>query len=164
MKNLIFVFLFSFVALFPAKKAQAIDPKTKAFLIVTGYGTVGGALLGFASLAFGTNPRAVAQGASLGLYTGIIFGAYVLTSYQQPGPQPEIDTYPEPYPRDPYAPGGGYPPPRGGFGEPPPQDDGGFFGSPNRAIEINQDLIRDFGMKKGSNMPPIYLNLLNMQF
>lgn len=138
-----------------------MDPKTKAFLVVCAYGTVGGALLGFASLAFGTNSRAVAQGASLGLYAGIIFGAYVLTSYQTPG-QPDYDSYPETYPTDQYPPPA-YPP-AGGYGAPAPQDDGGFFSSPRRVIEINQELIQNFGAKKGTNAPPIYLNLLNMQF
>jgi len=61
--------------------SSAIDPKTKAFLIICGYGTVGGGLLGLASLAFGAKSRAIAQGASLGLYAGIIFGAIVLGSH-----------------------------------------------------------------------------------
>jgi hypothetical protein len=67
-----------------ATSTASIPPKAKAFIIVAGYGTVGGALLGFASLAFGKKPRAIAQGASLGLYAGIIFGAYIVLSYQQP--------------------------------------------------------------------------------
>lgn len=151
-----------FGLVFPANKAHALDPKVKAFLVVCGYGTVGGALLGFASLAFGTSSRAVAQGASLGLYAGIIFGTYVLTSYPgQGGAQPE--PYPENYPPDPYAPGG-YPPPGGGFGAPPPEEGGGFFGNPRRVDEINRELIQNFGLKKGSNMPPIYLNLLKVNF
>lgn len=158
--------MISFALIFPSQKAHALDPKAKAFLVVCGYGTVGGALLGFASLAFGTNSRAVAQGASLGLYTGIIFGAYVLTSYPGQGqsePQPEMDTYPT-YP-DPYAPGGGYPSP-GGYGAPvpPPEDGGGFFGSPRRVDEINAELIQNFRPKRGSSAPPIYLNLLNVAF
>ena len=33
----------------------SIDPKTKAFVIICGYGTVGGALLGLASMALGKN-------------------------------------------------------------------------------------------------------------
>lgn len=70
--------------------ASLMDPKTKAFLVICGYGTVGGALLGLASMAFGQTSRAVAQGASLGLYSGILFGAYVVMSHddQIMAPQP----------------------------------------------------------------------------
>ncbi|MEX1099602.1 MAG: hypothetical protein WEB87_04210, partial [Bacteriovoracaceae bacterium] len=85
MKKLILTALITSALIFPANQAHALNPKTKAFLVVTAYGTVGGALLGFASMAFGTNSRSIAQGASLGLYAGIIFGTYVLTSYQRPG-------------------------------------------------------------------------------
>lgn len=168
MKNLklgkyLVIALICFGLVTPANRAHAMDPKTKAFLVVAGYGTVGGALLGFASLAFGTNSRAVAQGASLGLYAGIIFGAYVLTSYNNG--QPEYDFKEPEYPVESYPPGGGYPPPTGyGAPPPPPADDGGFFGSPRRVDEINDDLVQGFGQKKGANLPPIYMNLLNIQF
>lgn len=56
-------------------------PKVKAFLVVSGYGAAGGALLGLASMAFGSSGRAIAQGASLGLYAGMIFGAYILMTH-----------------------------------------------------------------------------------
>ncbi len=49
---------------------------------MAGYGVVGGALLGTASLAFGTGGRSIAKGASLGLYAGLIFGGYVLFNYE----------------------------------------------------------------------------------
>lgn len=62
---------------------SALDPKTKAFLIICGYGAVGGALLGLASMAFGQESRAIAQGASVGLYGGILFGAYVIYTHNQ---------------------------------------------------------------------------------
>jgi hypothetical protein len=60
-----------------------MPPKARTFLSVCGYGAGGGALLGFASMAFGTNTRAIPIGASLGLYAGIIFGGYVLLSHKQ---------------------------------------------------------------------------------
>lgn len=60
----------------------AIDPKLKVVATMSGYGVVGGALLGTASLAFGASGRAIAKGASLGLYAGLLFGAYVITSYE----------------------------------------------------------------------------------
>ncbi len=79
------------------------------------YGTVGGLLLGTASLAFGTDPRSIAKGASLGLYAGLIFGGYVVVSHmmkqkrlKQPPPavpyggapvDPMAPMY-EPYPED----------------------------------------------------------------
>lgn len=68
--------------------SASIDPKTKAFLIICGYGTVGGGLLGLASMAFGQDSRAIAQGASLGLYGGILFGAYVIYTHNQDSLQP----------------------------------------------------------------------------
>ncbi len=59
-----------------------VDPKTKALLSMAAYGTVGGALLGLASqLAFDTGGRSVPQGASLGLYAGLLFGGYIVGSY-----------------------------------------------------------------------------------
>ena len=66
-----------------AQSSSALDPKTKAFLIICGYGTVGGALLGLASMAFGQESRSIAQGASIGLYAGILFGAYVIYTHNQ---------------------------------------------------------------------------------
>lgn len=59
-----------------------MDPKVKALGTMAVYGTVGGALLGAASLAFGAGGRAIAVGASLGLYAGLIFGTYVIVSHQ----------------------------------------------------------------------------------
>ncbi len=152
--------------MFPANKAMAMDPKVKAFAVVATYGTVSGALLGFASMAFGTNSRAIAQGASLGLYAGIIFGTYVLTSYKAPG-EDNYNAYPEqdPYAPPPYPPAGGFPPPTGGYGAPAPapEEDGSFFGSPRRVMEI-QEKLQSFQNKKGSRTPPIYMNLLNLNF
>ncbi len=73
--------------------APLLSPETKAFLIICGYGTVGGALLGVASMAFGGKAINIAKGASVGLYSGILFGAYVIyshDSYAPSGPQ-EMD-------------------------------------------------------------------------
>ena len=75
------VLIFLSVSIY-APKAQALDPKTKTVLTMAGYGTVGGALLGTASLAFGADGRAVSVGASLGLYAGLIFGTYVVVSHR----------------------------------------------------------------------------------
>lgn len=78
MKKIICLFLvicFSF-------QSFALDPKAKAVGTMAAYGTVGGALLGTASLAFGASGRSIAKGASLGLYGGLLFGIYVVTSYE----------------------------------------------------------------------------------
>lgn len=143
MKKVLIILLTVF--LIKPQPAQAgIPPKAKAFMVVSAYGTVGGALLGFATMAYGTNSRAIAQGASLGLYAGLIFGAYVLASHKTADDQ--MDEYQQQYGPQ------GTPPPEGmgggGWGGPPPQEEGeGFFGSPQRAA-----------------MPPIYLNFLNVNF
>ncbi len=65
---------------------SVFTPKVKAFLVVSGYGAAGGALLGLASMAFGGSGRAIAQGASLGLYAGMIFGAYILMTHNEYDP------------------------------------------------------------------------------
>jgi hypothetical protein len=77
------------------------DPRIKALGIMALYGTVGGALLGTASLAFGTSGRAIAKGASLGLYSGLLFGGYVVISHamnkrKAEAPEaPQQDYYPD---------------------------------------------------------------------
>lgn len=172
MKKIILILCICFTLIIPTQSAHAIDPKAKAFMVVCAYGTVGGALLGFASLSFGSNPRAIAQGASLGLYAGIIFGAYVLTSYNQKQSsngydnQPEDNgfypTQPDPYYGNPAGPspvdsGGAVPAPA------PADNNGGFFGS-GRVMEINEQSYRILNNKKERITPPVYINLLNMTF
>lgn len=124
-------------------------------LTIVGYGTAGGALLGAASMAFGTSTRAVAQGASLGLYAGIIFGTYVLVSHHNKrygsyedanSPyQDSRDIYGDEYNSD----QGG-----GADGDAP----GGFF-------DRFQSMQEKFNHKASSQgVPPIYVNLLNYHF
>ncbi len=71
---------------FGAQNAQTpnaeISPKVKVVATMALYGVVGGALLGTASMAYGNTSRAIFQGASLGLYAGILFGSYVVISYK----------------------------------------------------------------------------------
>jgi len=89
MKYILCCLLFCFVALTPKTYAADIDPRVKMVGKVALYGTAGGALLGLASLAFDGKGRNIARGASLGLYAGIIFGAYVIVShYQLMNPSP----------------------------------------------------------------------------
>ena len=73
---------FSLIFFFRPPHAEAMPAKLKAVLTCAGYGTVGGALLGTAAMAFGAEPRAIAVGASLGLYAGLIFGSYVILSHE----------------------------------------------------------------------------------
>jgi hypothetical protein len=170
MKKLLISLTILFSLIIPAQNASALEPKQKAFMVMCTYGTVGGALLGFATMAFGSNSRAIAQGASLGLYAGIIFGSYVVTSHRSAGEAEVVDPYgaPEgqdPYgepPRDPYgSPGGG-----GGFGAPVPESDqGGFFGS--RVQEIHMKMDQNFGSeynKSSLGKLPIYINFYNATF
>lgn len=61
--------------------AYALNPKVKVLLSTGAYGMIGGSLLGAATLAFGTSGRTVAQGASIGLWTGLLFGSYIILSH-----------------------------------------------------------------------------------
>lgn len=145
------------VSILSPNKAQAQIPvKAKAFLTIVGYGTAGGALLGAASMAFGTSTRAVAQGASLGLYAGILFGTYVLVSHAQ-GRQGTYSDDSSPYKESSDIYGDEYNSEDGG-GEGEEKTRQGFF---NRFEDMNQK----FGQKaKGGNLPPITVNLLNLEF
>ncbi len=70
-----------FVASFQLPAWAEMDPKVKVVSSMAVYGAVGGAFLGTASLAFGTEVRTIFVGASLGLYAGILFGSYIVLSY-----------------------------------------------------------------------------------
>lgn len=75
----------------PAQEAKA-DPGREILMSVT-YGTLAGALLGTASLAFTDKPgeklQRIARGASLGLYFGILLGLYVV--YGVPNESDELN-------------------------------------------------------------------------
>ncbi len=139
-----------------------MDPKAKAFLTVSAYGSAGGALLGVASMAFGTNSRAIAQGASLGLYAGILFGTYVIVSHHQRNNRGSYES------TTPYDRNEGY---DGDYGEEPSSDSagGGFFDSSYRAIKLQTTLAqadeyRGFETKKGGQLPPLSMNFLSINF
>ncbi len=69
-----------FLIFSPLQKAKA--EAGREFLLSCTYGVLAGALVGAASLAVEDNPsdkvHRVARGASLGLYTGILLGLYVV--------------------------------------------------------------------------------------
>ena len=137
-------------------EAKALDPRVKALITMTGYGTVGGALLGLASqLAFDTGGRSISQGASLGLYAGMIFGGYVVGSYhiKQKGWGSKEEQIFDPK-LSPYeTPGGGY------------------YQKSNQNLnysirQLPATNISDSSPKKHGKViiPTIYLNLINFQF
>jgi len=99
MKKLITATFVCFTLLFSSVSKADIDPKLKMVATMAGYGVVGGALLGTASLAFGSSGRSIAKGASLGLYAGIIFGSYIILNYEMKkrgfGEEQKQDYYPE---------------------------------------------------------------------
>lgn len=80
---------------FSSSQAMAIDGRVKALGTMAAYGTVGGALLGAATLAFDGSGRNVARGASLGLYSGLIFGTYVVVTHalKNRSPRPKDNDY-----------------------------------------------------------------------
>jgi hypothetical protein len=98
MKKIIISISLCFTLLF-SSSAFALDPKLKILGTMAGYGVVGGALLGSATLAFGSGARSIAKGASLGLYAGLIFGGYVILSYEMKkrgyGTEQQQDYYPD---------------------------------------------------------------------
>ncbi len=107
MKKLITATFVCFTLLFSSVSHAAISPKLKMVGTMAGYGVVGGALLGTASMAFGSGGRSIAKGASLGLYAGIIFGSYIILNYEMKkrgfGNESKGDYYPEsagPYEND----------------------------------------------------------------
>ena len=164
MMLLVLMIATSLVMLPRTAQAQAqggIPPRAKAFLMVSGYGAAGGALLGLASMAFGTSTRAIAQGASLGLYAGLLFGTYVLVSHAQRQNRGSYDN------STPYQDDGGY---DGDYGEGESKDSsgGGFFDS-----SYDQQSSKTFTTaanyqtmetKKGSTLPPFQINVFSYTF
>ncbi len=112
---------------------------------MAGYGVVGGALLGTATLAFGAGGRSIAKGASIGLYAGLLFGGYIIFNYEMKkrgfGEEQKEDYYPDsssPYEEE---------------------------QSLRRAIDINEYQLAQFDQKKDPKSDPlIYMNFLNYSF
>lgn len=167
MKKLITLFLAVIITsslLTPTRAQAEIPAKVKAFATVAAYGAAGGALLGLASMAFGTSSRAVAQGASLGLYGGILFGAYVLVSHHNKR-YGSYDDSSSPYTESTDVYGDEYNSTDGGSGSSGPKR-GGFFDR-MEVIErqVSQRAFSSLSDKKrGSNLPPLKVNILNLEF
>ena len=91
--------LFLLSAYSPNTAAQ-MDPRLKTIVFMSGFGTMGGALLGMASKAFNNSDsfgRAVTKGASLGLYAGILFSSYIILSHHLKKNRLENEQSPYPY-------------------------------------------------------------------
>jgi hypothetical protein len=145
-----------FFLAFPNSSRAEVPAKAKAMLTILGYGTAGGAILGAASMAFGTSSRAIAQGASLGLYAGILFGTYVLVSHHNRR-QGAYDDGASPYQESSDIYGDDYQDGEGGGG----QDGGDRSGFFNR-FQALQDKFGD--KKRGGQLPPLQVNLFSLQF
>ena len=130
--------------------------KARAFVTIVGYGTAAGALLGTASLAFGTSTRAVAQGASLGLYTGILFATYVLVSHHNKR-YGNYDDNSSPYKDSSDVYGDGYNSEEGGSSDDRGDDSDSYF----KKMQYEQ---RTVATKKGGGLPPLKIDLLTIQF
>ena len=144
MKKLITATFVCFTLLFSSVSHAAINPKLKMVGTMAGYGVVGGALLGTASMAFGSGGRSIAKGASLGLYAGIIFGSYIILNYEMKkrgfGNDSKGDYYPEssgPYEND----------------------------QTSIAVDIEDYRLAQFENKKDPKMDPkFFMNFLNLEF
>jgi hypothetical protein len=160
-----FVFIFSMTLLKPSVSRAEMPVKAKAFMTMATYGAAGGAILGFATMAFGNSSRAIAQGASLGLYAGIIFGSYVLISHYQK----QAGTYDDnssPYQESTDIYGDGYDAGEGGG-----TDDGGSSGKGGffDRFEVIQEHVHNQSFtfqsqKRRNTMPPVHMNLFQYNF
>jgi hypothetical protein len=146
------IVLFTFMMAKPNEARAELPVKAKAFLTICGYGAAGGALLGAASTAFGTSTRAIAQGASLGLYAGILFGSYVLISHHNKR-YGSYDDNSSPYKDSNDIYGDEYQDGEGGGDSGQDDSKGGFF---NRYQKLQE--------KTGEKTPPVYLNILQYNF
>jgi hypothetical protein len=161
LSSLLFV-IFTFSLLMPRHAQAQIPAKPKAFLTIVGYGTAGGAILGAASMAFGTSSRAIAQGASLGLYAGILFGTYVLVSHHQKRTG-SYDDNSSPYQESNDIYGDDYQNDDGGSSD-SGNKKSGFFDRYENPFDRNKTLSYSLNNKKGGGLPPLYLNIIQYNF
>ncbi|MBT3983126.1 MAG: hypothetical protein HOE90_17365 [Bacteriovoracaceae bacterium] len=154
-----------FIQVISVPKAHAIPQKATALLTMCAYGTVGGALLGVASLAFGAKPIAVAQGASIGLWAGLAFGSFVILSHHYDFSKAD-DPKEDPYYDGPEYEGGSSPYEGAGAVEVDTYGGGelhnSFDWSHIASKKIGKSL--DFTLDNGRVSMPIYINLINLSF
>lgn len=145
MKKIFIASVVCLTLLFSSVSQAALDPKLKMVATMAGYGIVGGALLGTASMAFGAGGRSIAKGASLGLYAGLIFGSYIIVNYEMKkrgyGQEKAGDNY---YPDS----------------SSPYEDDQSSI-----ALPIEEYRLAQFENKKDPKSDPLlFMNFLNMEF
>lgn len=81
-----FLFILTCLSFIPTK-GFALDSRVKVIFKTAGYGAATGALLGVGSLVVADGEaRNVLLGASLGLYTGILFGVYIVATADEERP------------------------------------------------------------------------------
>ena len=85
-----FILILLFVSITPVHSAT-LERSFKTFGTSALWGTLGGALLGGAAMAFGTNASSIAKGASLGLYAGLLYGGYLMVDYNMNNSAPDIN-------------------------------------------------------------------------
>ncbi len=94
MLNLFVVLSMVFLAPSIGVAAPGDQAGQREFLLSCVYGTVAGTLVGAASLAFTDKPNKnlnrVARGASIGLYTGILLGLYVVYGTSEDDSDPVV--------------------------------------------------------------------------
>jgi hypothetical protein len=129
--------------LLPIQSRADIPVRARAFGTVVAYGATSGAILGAASMAFGQSTRAIFQGASLGLYAGILFGTYVIVSHRNRQAGSYDDN------RSPYKESSDI------YGEDYQSDEGGASGENKR---------EGFFRTEEGKLPPLYLNFFNYSF
>lgn len=168
MRKILSLFLALYITLAVVKPQTAhaeMPVKAKAFLTICGYGAAGGALLGLATMAFGNSSRAVAQGASLGLYAGILFGGYVLLAHHQKQAG-NYDDNSSPYQESNDVYGDGYNSEEGGEAD---RDDrskrGGFFDR----FEVMEEHMHNQSFtfaseKRRTSLPPVRMNIIQYNF
>jgi len=145
MKKIIIVASTCFFLMISSSQA-AMNPKLKMVGTMAGYGVVGGALLGTASLAFGAGGRSIAKGASLGLYAGILLGGYIILNYEMKKRGYGIDSKGDYYPDS---------------SSPYENDQGAFY--PQTQLEDYR--LAQFENKKDPKSDPLFfMNILHLEF
>ncbi len=87
MKVIALVCALSFGAATFAPRAEALSRTGRSFLVMGGYGMIGGTVLGVASYPFTHQARTIFIGTSIGLYLGLALGAfYALNDYNPDRP------------------------------------------------------------------------------
>lgn len=142
----------------PSNLRAELDSRVKAVLMMAGYGTVGGGLLGISSaLAFETGWRSPFIGMSLGLYAGLLFGGYVVAGHAMKSRNWNSEEAEDEY----YPSGGGSTDGSGAAGAGYYQRMDPTMGT-RSCMAFNHDCFAR--SKPKATMPPVYLNFFTYRF